>query len=276
MRFAASVIDYPSAASSGIALFGARRLASSYAVLAFDTLPLQTRGDTALRFGIGIDQDGNKTLLGVWQLESDADWAIVWRDLHARGLDTAQLVIADADWHLEQALAAGFPEAVPQPSLPAITRQALARADARHRAAAQAVIRAILAAPNEAAAWTQFEKLSRGRFAEMGDFWQEHLPRLGAYFELLPPARRFFTAFDAAASLKAKLARRATPLPKNARDDAAALHAALPVLAEIGPGWKVAPRLWSGARLYLRDLARAGRGPRPASWPKVEGTSPFV
>ncbi|HWD28401.1 MAG TPA: transposase [Rhizomicrobium sp.] len=276
MSFAASIIEYPSAGSSGVSPFGTRRLAPSYAVLAFDTLPLQMRGDTAPCFGIGIDQDGNKTLLGVWQLESDADWTIVWRDLHARGLDTAQLVIADAGRHLELPLAAAFPEAVWQPSLPSLIRQALARTDTRHRAGAQTVIRAILAAPNESAAWAQFEKLARGRFAEMGDFWQARLPLLTAYFKLAPPARRFFTSFDAAASLKAKLARRATPLPKNARDDAAALQSALPVLAEIGPGWKVAPRLWSGARVYLRDLARAGRGPRPASWPKVEGTSPFV
>jgi transposase-like protein len=99
-----------------------RRLADTpYAALIVDAHVEQVRREghvraTAALWAVGITAEGYREHLGVWlgASESEASWALVFKDLVERGLQGVRYVVSDDHLGLLAALRRYFPEAVHQ------------------------------------------------------------------------------------------------------------------------------------------------------------------
>lgn len=101
--------------------FRNRPLKNCYPFIFVDAmyLPVKTMegsGQKALYTMVGIDIEGHKEVLGFWlsQEESSRQWLVILEEIKRRGVEDILFISLDGLTGLEQAIAAVFPETIPQ------------------------------------------------------------------------------------------------------------------------------------------------------------------
>jgi len=137
----------------------ARPLDAMYPVIFLDATVCKVRDNGTVRnkaahLAVGIDVDGRKEVLGIWveTVEGAKFWMRVMNELKARGVEDVLVAVCDGLVGLPDAIGAVWPRAMVQTCIVHLTRASLRWVNYKDRKKVAAALRAIYAAPTEAAA----------------------------------------------------------------------------------------------------------------------------
>lgn len=136
-----------------------RPLDRVYPVIFLDALVCKVRDsgsvkNKAAHLAVGVDCDGRKEVLGIWieTTEGAKFWLRVLNELKARGVEDVLIVVCDGLTGLPAAINAVWPAAKVQTCVVHLVRASLRWVNYKDRKRVAAALRAIYAAPTEAAA----------------------------------------------------------------------------------------------------------------------------
>jgi putative transposase len=197
-----------------------RPLDTVYPVIFLDALVCKVRDggsvkNKAAHLAVGIDCEGRKQVLGIWieTTEGAKFWLRVMNELRSRGIDDVLIVVCDGLTGLPEAINTVWPAAKVQTCIVHLIRASLRWVNYKDRKRVAAALRAIYAAPTEAAASDALDALADSNIGReypgIIRRWREAWERIIPFFDFAPEVRRVIYTTNMIESINAEL-RKAT------------------------------------------------------------------
>ena len=247
-----------------IAVWQARPLEASYALVFFDALRAKIRDEglvrnKAVHIALGVRADGSKEILGLWleQNEGAKFWLRVMNELKTRGVEDILIAIVDGLKGFPEAIHAVYPETVVQTCIVHLLRHSLDFVSYKDRKPVAAALKAIYKASDAdagEAALAAFEASAWGiRYPAIGPSWRRAWSEVIPFYAFPPEVRRILYTTNAIEALNSKL-RRAVRARGHFPSDDAALKLLFLVLNRSEKEWKMPPREWAMAKAQFAIL----------------------
>ena len=247
-----------------IAVWQARPLEASYALVFFDALRVKVRDEgivrnKAVHIALGVRADGAKEILGLWleQNEGAKFWLRVMNELRNRGVEDILIAIVDGLKGFPEAIHAVYPETVVQTCIVHLLRHSLDFVSYKDRKPVAAALKAIYKASDAdagEAALAAFEASAWGiRYPAIGPSWRRAWSEVIPFYAFPPEVRRILYTTNAIEALNSKL-RRAVRARGHFPSDDAALKLLFLVLNRSEKEWKMPPREWAMAKAQFAIL----------------------
>ena len=247
-----------------IAVWQARPLEASYALVFFDALRAKIRDEglvrnKAVHIALGVRADGSKEILGLWleQNEGAKFWLRVMNELKTRGVEDILIAIVDGLKGFPEAIHAVYPETVVQTCIVHLLRHSLDFVSYKDRKPVAAALKAIYKATDAEAgeaALSAVEASAWGtRYPAIGPSWRRAWSEVIPFYAFPPEVRRILYTTTAIEALNSKL-RRAVRARGHFPSDDAALKLLFLVLNRSEKEWKMPPREWAMAKAQFAIL----------------------
>lgn len=244
------VSEVTEAVRDEISAWQQRPLASCYAVVWIDAIHLKIRDEgvvqtKAMYVAVGLNLDGNKEVLGLWieATEGAKFWQRVLSELQGRALGDILILCCDGLKGLPQAVSAVYPRTTVQSCVVHQIRYSLSFASWRDRKQLAAALRAVYAAPTEAAALEALDHVATQwgkRYPMIHESWRRNWETLRPYFELPLELRRIMYTTNQIESLNACI-RRTVRAKGHYPSDDAALKSVFLTLRNLEKKWGIRP-----------------------------------
>ena len=244
------VSEVTEAVRDEISAWQQRPLASCYAVVWIDAIHLKIRDEgvvqtKAMYVAVGLNLDGNKEVLGLWieATEGAKFWQRVLSELQGRALGDILILCCDGLKGLPQAVSAVYPRTTVQSCVVHQIRYSLSFASWRDRKQLAAALRAVYAAPTEAAALEALDYVATQwgkRYPMIHESWRRNWETLRPYFELPLELRRIMYTTNQIESLNACI-RRTVRAKGHYPSDDAALKSVFLTLRNLEKKWGIRP-----------------------------------
>ena len=150
-----------------------RPLERCYAVVYLDAIHDKIRDSGtldlhAIYLAIGIDQQGRKSLLGMWLGEKEGAkfWLSVLNDLKMRGVEDILIAVVDGLKGFSDALATAFPETTVQTCIVHLLRYSMSYASYQERKGLAKELKTIYTAPNADAALAKLDAFEASELSQ--------------------------------------------------------------------------------------------------------------
>jgi putative transposase len=237
-----------------------RPLESLYCVVYIDAMMVKIRDKAGVRnkavySAIGIAQDGQKQILGMWieATEGAKFWLSILQELKRRGVDDVLIVCADGLKGLPDAVEAIFPRAIFQTCIVHVIRSSTRFVPWKERKAVCADLRAIYTAADiEIAehALTSFEAKWGQRFPMIGDAWRRRWAEITPFLAFPDEIRRAIYTTNIIEALHRQL-RKVIKTRGHMPNDQAAMKLLFLAARNAEKSWKKPPLYWSKALLQF-------------------------
>lgn len=177
-----------------------RPLQSLYAIIYIDALVVKVRDEgtvtnKSLYIAIGVDQDGEREVLGLWlqRTEGAKFWLSVLTELKHRGVDDVLFLCADGLTGLPDAVEAAFPKATFQTCVVHLIRASTRLVAWRDKKAVCRDLRRIYTAANDQAAMSAldaFEEAWGTSYPMVGEAWRRRFDEWSPFLAFSPSIRR--------------------------------------------------------------------------------------
>ncbi len=177
-----------------------RPLQSLYAIIYIDALVVKVRDEgtvtnKSLYMAIGVDQDGEREVLGLWlqRTEGAKFWLSVLTELKHRGVEDVLFLCADGLTGLPDAVEAAFPMATFQTCVVHLIRASTRLVAWRDKKAVCRDLKRIYTAANDQAATTAleaFEEAWGASYPMVGEAWRRRFDEWSPFLAFSPSIRR--------------------------------------------------------------------------------------
>lgn len=199
-----------------VALWQARPLEPSYAIVFFDALRVKIRDEGLVRnkavyLAIGMDASGCKQVLGMWieQTEGAKFWLRVMNELRSRGTQDILIAVVDGLKGFPEAITAVFPDTVVQTCIVHLIRNSLDYVSWKDRKAVAAALKPIYAAASAQAAEDALAAFAAGpwgqKYPTIAPIWRRAWEHVIPFFAFPPAIRRVLYTTNAIESLHMQL-----------------------------------------------------------------------
>jgi transposase-like protein len=233
-----------------------RPLDAIYPIVYLDALVVRSRAsgtvqNKSVHLALGINQDGEKELLGLWMAQNEGAkfWLSVMTELKNRGLQDIFIACVDGLKGFPEAIEAVYPQTQVQLCIVHQVRHSLRYVSWKQRKAVAADLRLIYAA----ATLTEGEQ-ALDAFAAKWDeqhptisqSWRNNWERLNPFFDYPPQIRKVIYTTNAIESLNASL-RKVTKNRRSFPTDEAVMKILYLALHQIARKWTMPIRDWKQA-----------------------------
>lgn len=248
-----------------------RPLESMYPVLYLDALMVKMRHEgrvenRAVFVAIGIDEEGQKDVLGLWSAASEGAkfWLSVMTELKNRGLRDVYIVCTDGLRGFPQAIETVFPQAQVQTCIVHLIRASLNYVSWKERKTVAADLKPIYKAPTAEAAQEALDEF-RARWPKhqvVADVWMRNWERVIPFFQFPEDIRKIIYTTNAVESLHMSL-RKVTKNRGSFPNEEAAFKLLYLALRNVSKkwstvqGWREAMRQFEIVFPGRREAARA-------------------
>jgi len=177
-----------------------RPLQSLYAIIYIDALVVKVRDEgtvtnKSLYMAIGVDQDGEREVLGLWlqRTEGAKFWLTVLTELKHRGVEDVLFLCADGLTGLPDAVEAAFPMATFQTCVVHLIRASTRLVAWRDKKAVCRDLKAIYTAATDKAAMCAldaFEEAWGASYPMVGEAWRRRFDEWSPFLAFSPSIRR--------------------------------------------------------------------------------------
>ncbi len=240
-----------------------RPLDAIYPILYLDALVAKVRHqgkveNRSLYIAIGVNQDGNKEVLGLWLSDNEGAkfWMQVVSELKERGVDDIFFACVDGLKGFPEAIEAIFPKSVVQVCIVHMVRNSLRFVGYAERRKVAASLRAIYSSENLGQAEKKLEEFDEewgARFPTITKSWRENWERVTPFLQYPQEIRRAIYTTNAIESLNSSIRRALRPRGHFPNDEALTKLAYL-ALRKVEQKWKAPFRDWGKAQQQLAIL----------------------
>lgn len=247
-----------------------RPLETLYPIMYVDCLVIKVRENQrilnkALYLALGITQEGQKELLGMWISENEGAkfWLAVCTDLRNRGMKDCYIACADGLTGLPEAIEAVFPHTQVQLCIVHLVRNSLKYVNFKQRAEVARDLKTIYSAATAEEAEFQLEMFAEkwdSQYPVVSKSWRTHWTRVIPLFSFPEEIRRVIYTTNAIESLNASL-RKVTTTHRIFPSDEAVYKVVYLALQNIMKKWTMPIHNWKAALNYF-SIAFAERFPQ--------------
>jgi len=233
-----------------------RPLDAVYPIVYLDALVVRSRASGAVQnkavyLALGINQDGEKELLGLWMAQNEGAkfWLSVMTELKNRGLQDIFIACVDGLKGFPEAIEAVYPQTQVQLCIVHQVRHSLRYVSWKQRKAVAADLRLIYAAATLAEgerALDAFAAKWDEQHPAISLSWRNNWERLNTFFDYPPQIRKVIYTTNAIESLNASL-RKVTKNRRSFPTDEAVMKILYLALHQIAKKWTMPIRDWKQA-----------------------------
>ena len=237
-----------------------RPLERIYAFVYVDALVVKIRDKGAVRnksvhLVIGVDLDGQKTVLGMWLNETEGAkfWLAVLNELRQRGTEDILILCADGLTGMSDAVQAAFPKTIFQTCIVHLIRNSTRFVPWKERKELCADLKKIYTATNSTEAKKALDEFSErwdSRFPMISESWKRRWEEIIPFLEFSPEIRRAIYTTNAIEALNRQI-RKVIKTKGHLPSDEAAKKLIFMALRNAEKTWGKPHHSWNQARLQL-------------------------
>lgn len=233
-----------------------RPLESVYPIVYLDCLVVKVRQDKrvinkSVYLAIGIDREGQKTLLGLWIAETEGAkfWLSVLTELKNRGLKDIFIICIDGLKGFPEAISAVYPQTKIQLCIVHMVRNSLRYVGWKNKKEVAKDLREIYGAVSEDDAKGKLKDFSEKwdeRYPIISQMWKNHWPNLITFFDYPEDIRRVIYTTNAIESINSSI-RKVIKTRKIFPNDSSVFKVIYLAIENISKRWTMPIRNWTDA-----------------------------